>query len=127
MNTTELTPDEEIKELGNMLFATSADDAPRLRAIANRALDFANSKPEPKGDPAAAERAKAALASTELTDACYDKAEAIVTKFRREDLRNQAEKDELDALCRKFELALREIASGATSDPSGTAKEALTP
>lgn len=28
-----LTPNEEIRELGNMLFATDADDAPRLLSI----------------------------------------------------------------------------------------------
>lgn len=51
------TPDEEIRELGNMLYATSADDHSRLEAICKRV-----------GEISAAEAATCAECEEQISD-----------------------------------------------------------
>lgn len=46
-----LTPNEEIRELGNMLFATDADDAPRLLSICKRVFEIAAANTVEDKDP----------------------------------------------------------------------------
>ena len=48
------------------------------------------------------------MSDTPRTDSAYDRAEETVSKFRREDLRKQAEIDELDKECRQLERELAE-------------------
>jgi len=55
------------------------------------------------------------MSDTPRTEAAYDRAEETVSKFRREDLRKQAEIDELDKECRQLERELAEK-TGAVQD-----------
>ena len=73
-----------------MLGATTVEDTARLESILARLTEIlSDNNLPPKEHP--------------RTEAAYDRANATVEKFRREDLRLRAELDEVDKECRKME------------------------